>query len=122
MVPCKVEPVIYTSLREILSTKVQNSRPLRCELVSSNSPRTPIKNRLVEQAARAYLQPAVIESNQQENFKSWYWQKLGNCMPIASALKRCWTGAIKICSSVSSCLQELNWALLNWLKPPKKFH
>ncbi|KAJ7552946.1 hypothetical protein O6H91_06G078100 [Diphasiastrum complanatum] len=106
MVSCEIEPVGYTSLRDVIFTEMENSHSQQshvlCEVACSGSPRTPIKNHLVEQAARAYVQAAMVdcEHGRQED----RYQKFQYCMPIVSVLRRCF----KLCSSVFSFLQEMN--------------
>ncbi|KAJ7556548.1 hypothetical protein O6H91_05G088200 [Diphasiastrum complanatum] len=71
------ESVVYTSLRDVLSPLVVNRKQggIHHELVCFTNPRTPIKNHLVEKAARAYLQPTIVEKKNKSQFFTKYWQK-----------------------------------------------
>ncbi|KAJ7536634.1 hypothetical protein O6H91_12G079300 [Diphasiastrum complanatum] len=76
MIKCNEANVSYTSLRDILPPLKSCKQHLLNHVVIDLESRTPIKNHLVEQAARAYLQPMVRECNQSRKIFVEFWQKL----------------------------------------------
>jgi hypothetical protein len=122
----------YTSLRDLLpavssrpGSPVKPKRPLlegrdekpEEEVAWGGSDRPPIKNRLVEQAARAYLLPTSPQKTPPDQFFARYWAKLTsnpghtenhNWAPPAAQLPG--HGCIHGCThGCLSCLPTLIW-------------
>lgn len=118
----------YTSLRDLLPTSRPGS-PVKLKRASSpevgspppeeddqskiwsGSDRPPIKNRLVEQAARAYLLPTSPQKTPPDQFFARYWAKLtsGNGQS-ENVIVPGTTGCVHGCThGCLSCLHTLIW-------------
>ncbi|KAJ7536632.1 hypothetical protein O6H91_12G075400 [Diphasiastrum complanatum] len=86
MIKCNEGDVSYISLRDIMPPLKSCKQHLLNHDVIDLESRTPIKNHLVEQAARAYLQPTVRESNRSKRFFVEFWQKLAKYISVITAM------------------------------------
>ncbi|KAJ7561417.1 hypothetical protein O6H91_03G028000 [Diphasiastrum complanatum] len=79
--------VRYTSLRDVMSSVLGQCKQgsLHHEIVCCS--RTPIKNRLVEQAARAYLQPTMVEHTKRNQHLTSQWRRFIHNTSIPFNLK-----------------------------------
>ncbi|KAJ7561686.1 hypothetical protein O6H91_03G037700 [Diphasiastrum complanatum] len=105
------ESVGYTSLRDVLSSLVVNHKQgaIHRELVCFINPRTPIKNHLVEKAARAYLQPlTVVEKRNKSHFFVKYWQKFVCHSQISFSFKDFFWGSFDAISAFISKVHLLD--------------
>ncbi|KAJ7554880.1 hypothetical protein O6H91_05G013900 [Diphasiastrum complanatum] len=66
--------------------------------------RTPIKNRLVEQAARAYLQPTLVKHTKVSQFSTKHWQMFIKKIAISFSFKNLFGPPIQACASLFSGL------------------
>lgn len=78
----------YTSLRDLISVSpTKRGSPKLKELDWCDLSHVQFKDRLLKQAARAYLQPMGVEPTPEMSFLARCWERLAIGKPLASSIK-----------------------------------
>eukprot|EP00249_Psilotum_nudum_P005835 c19266_g1_i1 orf=510-1043(+) len=77
----------YTSLRDLITPTQSKRSPRNGAADWLDLSHITFKNQLLKQAARAYLQPMVVESHQEKHFLARCWVELINGKPFLASVK-----------------------------------